>query len=87
MTITCPACSHANDIVSEFPSKDWQSAACSACEANFVLVNPLASQGRPSSRRPLSQKFSWWRRIRLWALGGACFAADVLGSIQGGIFS
>jgi len=84
MTITCPACSHTNDIVPESPSKDWQSAACSACEANFVLVNPHASQGRPSSRRSLSHPFSWWRRIRLWVLGGAIFTT---GSIQGGIFS
>ena len=84
MTVTCPACSHANDIVSESPSRDWESAACSACEANFVLVNPLVSQGRSSSRRPLSHTFSWWRRIRLWALGGACVAAD---AIHRGIFS
>ena len=84
MTITCPACSHTSDIVSESSSKDWQSAACSACEANFVLVNPLVSQGRSSSGHAMSHTLSWWRRIRLWVLGGSIFAT---GSIRGGIFS
>ena len=91
MTITCPACSHMTDIGSESPSGDWQSASCSACEANFVLVNSFALHDRPSSRtsarsafrRPSSHKASWWRRIRPWALSAMVSAAawPITGSI------
>jgi len=86
MTITCPACAHTNDIVSESPLRDWQLAACSACEANFILVNPLASQGRLPSGPSSSRTSSWWRRIRLWTLGVSAVAAETSRHIQGGMF-
>jgi len=86
MTITCPACAHTNDIVSESPLSDWQPAACSACEANFILVKPLAPQGRLPSRRSWSRTSSWWCRIRLWTFGVATVVAAASGHIQGGTF-
>lgn len=49
MTITCPRCSHVNDVLLEPPALQWHTVACSACEANLVLVKRADPQDpRPS---------------------------------------